>query len=112
MSTIVEHSLRVTGVVILLVIAFSAGTATARELNAEEVAVVISQARTELAQARSLGHGWSVTPTYIEEAEAALAADQLDAALVAAERASLTAKQAVRQAEVESSSWQDRVPSL
>ncbi|MEP1472937.1 MAG: hypothetical protein ABJK25_18320 [Halieaceae bacterium] len=111
MNTVIEPAFRVTVAAILLVIACGVSPVKAGEPTAEEVAVVIAQAREELAQARSLGHGWSVTPTYIQEAEAALAANQLAAAFAAAERANLTAMQAVRQAELESSSWRDRVPS-
>lgn len=112
MKTMVEHALRVAGVAVVLVACFGIGSVNGQEPKAEEVAAVISQAQADLMQARSLGHGWSVTSTYIQEAESALAAKQLEVAWAAAERASLTAKQAIRQAEVESSSWQDRAPSL
>jgi hypothetical protein len=53
-----------------------------------------------------------VIPDYIEDAEAALADKRLDDALASAQRAELTARQAVVQAETEASAWRARVPSL
>jgi hypothetical protein len=80
--------------------------------SAGEVRAVIKQARQSLQQARDLGYGWTVTPTFIEGAETELAAGQLDRAMTTAQRALLTADKAVEQARSEQTAWQARVPSL
>jgi hypothetical protein len=86
--------------------------AHADAVSAAEVKVVIKQARQSLEQARELGHGWTVTPTFIEAAETELAAGQLDQAMATAQRALLTAGKAVEQARTEQTAWQARVPTL
>ena len=88
------------------------GTASADEVSAVEVKAVIEQARQSLKQARDLGHGWTVTPTFIEMAESELAAGELDQAMTTAQRALLTADMAVEQAGSEQTAWQARVPTL
>jgi hypothetical protein len=82
------------------------------EVSAAEVNAVIKQARQSLNQARELGHGWTVTPTFIERAQSELAAGQLDQAMATAQRALLTADKAVEQAGSEQTAWQARVPTL
>jgi hypothetical protein len=84
----------------------------AAEVSTAEVNAVIKQAGQSLKQARELGHGWTVTPTFIERAEAELAAGQLDQAMATAQRALLTADKAVEQARSEQAAWQARVPTL
>jgi len=96
----------------LFVAGCCAGFANGADPQAEDVAALIAQARASLVEARQLGHGWTVIPDYIEEAEAALADKRLDDALASAQRAELTARQAVVQAETEASAWRARVPSL
>ncbi|MBT4522248.1 MAG: hypothetical protein HOC23_19795, partial [Halieaceae bacterium] len=71
----------------------------------------IERAQQSLNKATELGHAWSVTPTLIDAAEAELAARRPDAALVAAQRALVTANAAIAQAKSEQSAWQARVPS-
>ena len=96
----------------LLVAGCFAGFANGAEPRAEDVVALIEQAKASLVEARQLGHGWTVIPDYIEDAEAALADKRLDDALASAQRAELTARQAVVQAETEASAWRARVPSL
>jgi hypothetical protein len=86
--------------------------AQADTVSAAQVTAVIKQARQSLEQARELGHGWTVTPTFIEGAEAEMAAGQLDQAMATAQRALLTADRAVEQARSEQAAWQARVPTL
>lgn len=62
-------------------------------------------------QALAEEHGWSVTEPLMEEARAALAAGDSEAAQALADRALLTAEQALKQARDESSAWQARVVS-
>ena len=112
MITIVNGAVRTLRVAALLLAGSFAGLANGAQPQAADVTAVIEQARASLAQARQLGHGWTVTPDYIEVAEAALADKRLDDALAAAQRAELTARQAVVQAETEASAWRARVPSL
>ena len=78
--------------------------------HAGEAEVEDVLARTEAAYARALAleHGWAVTEPLMEEARAALAAGEVDRAQEIAERALLTAEQAVAQAEREAESWRDR----
>jgi hypothetical protein len=84
----------------------------AAEVSTAEVNAVIKQARQSLKQARDLGHGWTVTPTFIEMAESELAVGELDQAMTTAQRALLTADMAVEQAGSEQTAWQARVPTL
>jgi hypothetical protein len=88
------------------------GAASADAVSAGEVRAVIDQASQSLRRARELGHGWTVTPTFIAEAKSDLAAGQLDQAMASARRALLTADQAVEQAGTEQAAWQARVPTL
>lgn len=78
--------------------------------NREDIQLVLSRAETVLAEARSLGHAWSVTQPLIDEAHAALTAGELAKARDSAERALLTAEQAVKQAKDEQNNWARRVP--
>ena len=112
MIATVKNCVRSVMLAALFVAGCGAGFANAAELQAEDVAALIAQARASLVEARQLGHGWTVIPQYIEEAEAALADKRLDDALASAQRAELTARQAVVQAETEASAWRARVPSL
>lgn len=92
--------------------ALVAGTpiAAAGEDSKEHVQSVLNRAEAVLAEASSLGHAWSVTQPLIDEARAALAAGELAIARGHAERALLTAEQAVLQAKQEQDNWADRVP--
>jgi len=112
MITTVNGTVRTLQIAALFVAGCCAGFANGAQPQAADVTAVIAQARASLAQARQLGHGWTVTPDYIDDAEAALADKRLDDALALAQRAELTARQAVVQAETEASAWQARVPSL
>ncbi len=87
------------------------GSVLAQDSDSGDVAEVIAQARTVHSEAQGLGHGWSVTLRYIEEAETALAEGRADDAMAAAERAALTARQSVVQAKAEQADWSSRVPA-
>ena len=80
--------------------------------SVENVSAVIEHAVEMQQQARSAGHGWTITADYISQAESELASGEMDAAMAAAERALLTASKSVEQAETEKSAWQARVPTL
>jgi hypothetical protein len=73
-----------------------------------EVEEVLDRAEAAYARALELEHGWSVTEPLMEEARAALAAGEVDRAQEIAERALLTAEQAVLQAEHEAEAWRGR----
>ncbi len=60
-------------------------------------------------RALALEHGWSVTRPLMDDVRAALAAGDEAAALVAAERALLTAEKSLEQALAEAEAWRDRV---
>ena len=112
MITTVNGTVRTLQIAALFVAGCCAGFANGAQPQAADVTAVIAQARASLVEARQLGHGWTVTSDYIDDAEAALADKRLDDALALAQRAELTARQAVVQAETEASAWQARVPSL
>jgi 3-hydroxyisobutyrate dehydrogenase-like beta-hydroxyacid dehydrogenase len=80
--------------------------------SAENVSAVIEHAVEMQQQARSAGHGWTITADYISQAKSDLLSGDLDSAMAAAERALLTASKSVEQAEAEKSAWQARVPTL
>ena len=82
------------------------------KVSAKNVSAVIMHAVEVQQQARSAGHGWTITADYISQAESELASGEMDAAMAAAERALLTASKSVEQAETEKSAWQARVPTL
>ncbi len=100
------------GSLMVVLWAGSPWAAHADAVSVAEVEAVIKQARQSLERARELGHAWTVTPTFIEGAETELAAGQLDQAMATAQRALLTADQAVQQARTEQTAWQARVPTL
>jgi uncharacterized protein (UPF0332 family) len=91
------------------------GTSTslyAAEASSVEVQALIEQARRSLEQARKAGHAWTITETYLADAEKNLADGEVEAAMAAAQRALLTSNKAVEQAGAERSAWQARVPTL
>jgi hypothetical protein len=74
----------------------------------DEVLAVLELAEARYSEALALEHGWSVTEPLMQEAREALAAGDSEAALELAERALLTAEQALRQADEEKRAWQQR----
>jgi hypothetical protein len=60
------------------------------------------------AEALAMEHGWSVTEPLMEEARAAQADGDLERAEALAQRALLTAEQAVLQAKREADAWRER----
>ena len=93
-----------------LLLLLLSGVAASQQATVDEVTEEIAQARATHAQAQALGHGWSVTSRYIEQAETALAEGRSEEAMAAAQRATLTATQSVAQAKAEQADWSNRVP--
>ena len=81
-------------------------------VSAENVSAVIKQAVEVQHEARSAGHGWTIAADYISQAKSVLVSGEMDAAMVSAKRALLTASKSMEQAEAEKSAWQARVPTL
>ena len=72
------------------------------------VAAIIAEAEKVHLAAREKEHAWTVTGKHLKDAKEALAAGRTEAALVSAERALITAKASLKQAEIESVAWKDR----
>ncbi|WP_414980285.1 hypothetical protein [Congregibacter sp.] len=88
---------------LLLSLSLSAAAVFADPVDTLERATALHQ------EALAQEHGWSVTEPLIEEARAALAAGDTEGAQALADRALLTAEQALKQAQTEKGAWQARV---
>ncbi len=75
----------------------------------ESVQNIISQAETAYEEAKRLGHAWTKTNGFLQEARSALAAGNKIEARMAADRALFTARASVNQANREKDAWRDRV---
>ena len=96
-----------------ILLALSAGASQAAATSSvNDVKAMIEQATRSQQQARAEGHGWTITATYIDQAKTELAANRLDSAMAAAQRALLTANKSLEQAASEETAWQARVPTL
>ena len=76
----------------------------------ENAISVLAKAKGIYTEAKEKEHAWTITANMMAVAEKALAADDEDAALIAAKRALFTARASLTQAETQKVMWQTRVP--